>query len=1394
MSNILYREITPYSDSVDRWNNVTINAGAAQSTLQDIKLPEGAGSFTYHSSGDLSSSCSNRFIYWRTSHDVIELVEISLDVGLRSNHLRLRFQNTPILRGVSIHENIDEVIILVATVSAIHKLSFPHPRRLERDIARMKKRDITVSSIFYDTTEEVLRSRSCYFVLNHVSLGNPLPHTSCSWLDADGSANFVLANSAGSVLLMVMSERHGVQVTKELMKTGSIFRIFNGLVPNVIKSNRTEIVLSIICHQYPSDILVYSLFSDLQIRIWSNKKQDYILVDSVLNFDSQKSLGAGNFTAHQCQLRKSESIDDLSLYLGVFVPVLHQKIFYIFKQSFINDQIQLELVSTLYQTQYDLVDFCIGVSRIWTLWLSSDNQPIVLSGIIDPALRIEPHVCWIPVDLEPRVLRTIDFGDTKPQDAYIKEIFKIGRFLPSTISKAISIYKSIKSVSFAANVAMEIDNLKNRVIEAVENEIMMKAGDIDHNDKEYQDVTTECWDRFFSYCIQYHEVGMKPLGMVVDYNTGCVIVIKKNFYSLLCPCDPLQYLVSPDFRSTSFYISNLENDDRKQYQGLKAILSCMDLIREVTDPKLLMRFEEKIHNLYPPIKYASEIAKTLDLNYESNFLKEMQSLLPALTDVIAALNFLVQKLDLGVEAKAVSEANFTRYPSFGSSLSGIGALCSGLTHFAKQRFEFCRDMLLFEVVLWGLESMESDQLDNLIMQSSVIPKTINLVRSYYVILWCTQCDCVPVTPSIQDSAFKQFCVLELPEYTSTDLTTIKRDCTVSHLFFQEDGGSKARQIMYLKHTELSDENNWATLLPSLIVASAALLWPLEGNIFPEFLFSQCQFLPLQGYDHLLEGWCLWNKQYLNFLVATSFLILGNHSKALDLFLNVSKEIESESFLCNRLLKGRYNSNSSLISLFCMRVIQMFEEFSLSECVIKLVSTIIDEIDESDPHVPIFYSVLFKHYLNLGHSEKAFATLIKNPDPSRKKDCLRQLIVYLCEKKHFQKIIELSYLAFEEEIISILESRARCSDLTRNTSFYGILYALHIHHKKFRKAASVMYELAMRFGREVSNLAGLSKQTSCYLTAINCLYLAEPEYAWIVKPSLNRNVETVEEMEYKNSPKRDANGDEILNTIRPVRVEVLGLEDIRREYNLVQARLEYAQKQRNSSNLMVSPLTPEETVALLLNASLFDSAIRLSESFSLSLIPVFEVMTYRCLNSVLCSDTYSSHETEKDVYTKPDLHEDAKHNVQQNMWNMLEKYLFKYEAPGKSELHKCITEKLFTHGASLPAWLKLSYQKRNFTEMISIFISHGLLEDALNLMIKYIKAVLGVQKEDFGLKSSLHFNSPPVWLPHAYIDILLSAASDMTGEEPFKILYQELSDTLDQYDKTVKSVTTAKLAT
>ena len=53
---------------IPRVIEIFLFSGGAQSTLQDIKVPDCAGGFVYGDNGAVITR--NRFISWRTSHDV----------------------------------------------------------------------------------------------------------------------------------------------------------------------------------------------------------------------------------------------------------------------------------------------------------------------------------------------------------------------------------------------------------------------------------------------------------------------------------------------------------------------------------------------------------------------------------------------------------------------------------------------------------------------------------------------------------------------------------------------------------------------------------------------------------------------------------------------------------------------------------------------------------------------------------------------------------------------------------------------------------------------------------------------------------------------------------------------------------------------------------------------------------------------------------------------------------------------------------------------------------------------------------------------------------------------------------------------------------------------------
>lgn len=148
-------------------------------------MPDCAGGFVYEDRGDgcgKASAARNRLISWRSSGDVLELVETSLDWALSNNRIRFRFVDTPLLSGgVSIHETLHSVVVLVATVGSVHKMAFPHPKVLLKQHAGSRfsggvgndEEANKIPSVFSEAT--VNTAKENYHVLPSAGTGTDCP-------------------------------------------------------------------------------------------------------------------------------------------------------------------------------------------------------------------------------------------------------------------------------------------------------------------------------------------------------------------------------------------------------------------------------------------------------------------------------------------------------------------------------------------------------------------------------------------------------------------------------------------------------------------------------------------------------------------------------------------------------------------------------------------------------------------------------------------------------------------------------------------------------------------------------------------------------------------------------------------------------------------------------------------------------------------------------------------------------------------------------------------------------------------------------------------------------------------------------------------------------------------
>ncbi|KAH9384718.1 hypothetical protein HPB48_026728 [Haemaphysalis longicornis] len=140
------------------------------------------------------------------------------------------------------------------------------------------------------------------------------------------------------------------------------------------------------------------------------------------------------------------------------------------------------------------------------------------------------------------------------------------------------------------------------------------------------------------------------------------------------------------------------------------------------------------------------------------------------------------------------------------------------------------------------------------------------------------------------------------------------------------------------------------------------------------------------------------------------------------------------------------------------------------------------------------------------------------------------------------------------------------------------------------------------------------------------------------------------------------------------------------------------------------------------------------------------------------------------------------------WLLLQHFLQQHERePGTTRYHRLVASKLLCNGYALLPWLMASYKLRDAPELLRLLIAYKRLEEATDLSMEYIDAVLGKGAEYFGLYSTLHATSPPVWLPHTTFDRLLVALKSSPSMEAQD---QRLSKKLRQYFKTLEQVSLA----
>eukprot|EP00058_Branchiostoma_floridae_P011934 XP_002597422.1 hypothetical protein BRAFLDRAFT_122633 [Branchiostoma floridae] len=1357
-----------------RWKELTLSLGGGGS--QDIKLPERGGGFSYRDGARVGAGAAcNRLIYWRSYGDTLELVELSGNANLDGNAVRIRFPDSAVVPCVGIHETHAHVVVLFATVGSVHRIVLPHPSR----IARMDYGgDYGIPSVFADLSLAELRNEANFHLLNQ-SPSN-YPHLGATWLTNEGEALFAMATIGGSILLVKLPQYgiQGIVTEHELRQASMMQRLWTGWVPSVIRGGQesSDATLDLCVHRQDSlghDNFVFAVCRDHKLRMWSTNDQECVAETDLLDFVADK-IDQQTAPGQSHMIRKAYDSQTHSLYLVTFLSFADRSMFVVV-------------------------------------------QPVLEDG--------RYHFLHMATLCAPQIQNAVTEYEVQQEEYYQVQLQSWNKF-----------YMCCTQYHQVAGRPLGI----------------------------YSDEDTAM------VCLlkKYHQVAARPLGIYSDEDTAMVCLLKKGAVSFLRPCDGVEHLYlapqgvcQPQHLSAApFNIA--EKGTLLDFQGDAPLGKgmCLPLLGdappEMLTPDVVSAVEQDLFHLETPQNIVEPLVNNViseagDVDQSSaEVISTLESSLQTIIDAPRAIDTVLQAMDVtGGDPENLAVPDLAAEPLrqlslnhvFGSAV-GHAVLESSARQLATTRLAICRDLLLLQGLMGRMgqrASLSQDSLNKL--QSDLIPRTAQLMQVYYVITWVSTATYTHVPSNSLDMNLRQLQAMDISDLGTGLPRYLMTEGTLLALFLHGVGGQQLGTL--LAGSEDLDQDPcplWSGVLQTAVLHILQLLYPMSpSSLLPEFLMTKCQYLQLQEYVRLLDSWCVWNSSSRRFFLGTAHLNCGEPQKAVDCFLQGVHGVGNEDFLLNKLLQPTDQELPHLPVLYLVKVLRLLEQFEVPELVISLANSAIGMAQPDDPNIPMLWSKVFKYHLELGHNNEAYAAMTANPDHTRRKDCLRQFIVILCERSQLQTLVEFPYVGLHDEVVYIIESRARSVDLTAH-NYYDLLYAFHIYRGSYRKAGSTMYEYGLRLGRELPGVKSLQKQAKCYLAAINTLRLVDPKYAWIVKPV---RVETATE-EGRVSPKRDYSGDHRLPH-KKKQVEILELSELEKEYMVVLARLHLIQKDPDPahatgyilyrrtptlhmpqvSTYLVTPelselekeymvvlarlhliqkdpdpahatgppLSAEETVALLVQAGLFDNAVSLSQAFRLSLVPVFEGLASKCVRLTVSGPDIPKVGGKKEgldwlgANDIPFTHTSKPITAADQAWQLLQTYLERFDITGVKGYHKSVANKLLSLGAPLPTWLIRAYKEKNASELLRLYLNFDLLEEACHLVGEYIDAVLGKGTEYFGLKSALHATSPSVWLPYTAIDHLLYTLRTAEGNSMYAKLHMDLSDKLQVYHRNVERV-------
>ncbi|XP_048487721.1 nuclear pore complex protein Nup160 homolog [Plutella xylostella] len=1060
---VSFKEITPNHYNSEKWKEVVLNTGGTHSTLQDIKLPAKAGGYWYQDSK--KASTRNRFIYWQTTPDAIELTEASLDINLSGANLRCKVApGTPPLNGMSVWERpmSREVVILAATVSSVHRLVFPHPDVLDKK-ATFGSLSTTTPSIFHDTSS--LNNPNNYFLLNQYSNSSVgVAHTCASMLRDNGEAVFALAFGYGGEggLLLVKLPLAGAAVSYQLKRESTVPRFLSGITGALRgKPDGIETYGVVLTGSW-----AVAVCADASLRAWPlDEGGAPAAVSPPLAAQPRPRP-----PPHGHMLQKATAPDG-GVVLVAYLSFPDESEFVVMRM---HDNgagaLKFAQVCRIYGPQLDLLDYSVGYGEgtnvIWALWSQPDGETIITSSALNASVSWRSVAPREPPPPLPQL---------HSAQAYRDRLLAVGLFPPPVVWKALSIYRRTWGGGDSAT-AGELGECALGAVQARLRHLAARSPPAHH-----ATLMHKCWSDLYSWCMQYMEGLQKPLGLMVckhvpEYESGwwCAVVRRAGI-SLIRELEPLErMMLSNDYPDSDYEKSgasgSLSSDcllvvaAARSWERAASVPAADELERQVFGGRAPQ------HRLLPRLVRlltATPILTPMQIDELSAILEPIRDLQSAVLELNDALRLDVPELDTSKDEDECSE-----YDSLFSSDLGVAVVTEAIRQMAEMRSRIVRGTVAALGAARGADA---------------VPGAGHCAvhwQAYRALLWLRGHCAAPSTSS--DELFR----LKLSALGSEPCEANISE-GVMQAYVARAGGSRARRHLSAAGAPL----DWHQALPLMSYHLAHQLWAVSGGFsFGWWLASINQPRVVQSYVALLEPWCEWTACSRQFILGLALLDLDEPEGAYSAFSKAAKGVGAEPFLRQLVASaGAPATQHQALVLYYMKVIKLFEIHDAGACVVRLAETAISIADKDDPNLGMFQWLVFIWHLNGGRVQRALSAAAASPAPHARAAAAAALLTTLAQRNQLEQLVTCGALSAEAERAAA--SRARLHDAHAHNPYYDFLYALHVHRHHYRKAASVMYERASRCTTEGGGRAARRRYLAAALTA---LQLAQPRHAFLCR--------------------------------------------------------------------------------------------------------------------------------------------------------------------------------------------------------------------------------------------------------------------------------------------------------